>query len=90
MYFFYLIGVVFMAIQMNHLEFLLPFKKLQVFMQIFKSKSPEYSLQQTVTSFFSNTPAPANAMDTLCADCAPATDLDLPPTLGYLVEGQSG
>lgn len=69
-----------------------PLKKLLVFMRTIKNKSTEYSLQQTVTFFFfffehtSSSWCHANTQ----SDCAPATDLDLPPTLGYWVEGQSG
>lgn len=55
-------------------------------MQTIKNESTE-STTSNDDIHFSNTPAPANAMH---PDCAPATDLDLPPTLGYWVEGQTG
>lgn len=60
-----------------NLEFLFSLTKQLDFMQTIKI----HLLKFTTANFFLNT---------LHADCAPATDLDLPPTLGSWVEGQSG
>lgn len=58
-------------------------------MQTFMKKTAENHCSK-LFFFFWNAPTVVNAMQAHHADCAPATDLVLPPTPGPWVEGQSG